>query len=145
MDDKLATPAYQIRFTFLIGEPGELRLEDGFIVFTIVDGDLVFRASLREARVSFPKVTFHLFFPLPGTGIKLAVGDKTYRLSFVRYTAGSKGSTNWSWGDIKQGRAAVWQWRAALGQARGLLRSADVCAVRHGCCISAVRGATADT
>jgi hypothetical protein len=114
MDDKLATPAYQIKFAFLIGKPGELRLEDGFIAFTIVDAGLVFRASLHEARVSFPKVTFFGPFPLPGTGIKLAVGDKTYRLSFVPY---KYWGINWSFsgGDVKQGRAAVWQWRAALG------------------------------
>ena len=49
MDDKLATPASQLKFRILLGKPGELRLEDGFIAFKSGHGDLVFRAPLQEA------------------------------------------------------------------------------------------------
>ena len=116
MDDKLATPAYQIKLAFLIGKPGELRLEDGFIAFTSGDR-LVFRASLPEVRTSFPKVTFFAFIPFFDAGIKLTVGGNTYRLSFVPYEYSRWGSQWWFSGeDVKQGRAAVRQWRAVLGQ-----------------------------
>ena len=116
MDDKLATLAYQIKLAFLIGKPGELRLEDGFIAFTS-GGRLVFRASLPEVRTSFPKVTFFAFIPFFEAGIKLTVRGNTYRLSFVPYEYSRWGSQWWFSGeDVKQGRAAVRQWRAVLGQ-----------------------------
>lgn len=91
MDDKFATPAYQIKLAFLIGKPGELRLEDGFITFTSGDR-LVFRASLPEVRTSFPKVTFFALIPFFDAGIKLTVGGSTYRLSFVPYEYSRWGS-----------------------------------------------------
>lgn len=126
MDEKLATPASQMKFRILLARRGELRLEDGFIAFTSGDGDLVFRAPLQEARASFPKVTFFGPFPLFGTGINLAVGGNTYRFSFLPYEYERWGSVpggqggigptwSFSWKDVRQGRAAVRQWRAALG------------------------------
>lgn len=130
MDDKLATPATRIKFRILVGKPGELRLEDGFIAFTLGDGSLVFRAPLHEVRASFPKVTFFGPFPLFGTGINLAVGGNTYRLVFVpiKYkrwggvpssvTSVRSIGPDWSFsgGDVEQARAAVRQWRPVLGQ-----------------------------
>jgi hypothetical protein len=114
MDDKLATPASQIKFRILLGKPGELRLEDGFIAFTSGHGDLVFRAPLQEARASFPKATLFVFIPLFGIGINLAVGGNTYRFLLLPYEY-AVGHWEFSWQDLKQGRAAVRQWRAALG------------------------------
>lgn len=122
MDQKLATLATQSKFAILVGKPGELRLEDGFIAFTLGDSSLVFRAPLEEVRASFPKVTFLGPFPLFGTGINLAVDGNTYRLLFVPF---NYWALNWSFSsqDVKQGRAAVQQWRAVLGQpAKGPLR-----------------------
>ena len=127
MDDELATRATQVRFRVLLGKPGELRLEDGFIAFTSGDGSLVFRAPLQQVGASFPKVTFFGPFPLFGTGINLAVGGTIYRLFFVpfeyqrwgRPTGSATGTgPTWSftWKEVKQGRAVVRQWRAALGQ-----------------------------
>jgi hypothetical protein len=126
MDDKLATPATQIKFRILPGKSGELRLEDASIAFTLGDGSLVFRAPLPEVRASFPKVTFFAVFPLFGTGINLAVGGNTYRLFFVSIEykrwgsvpgSGTIGPTwSFSWGDLKQARAAARQWRSVLGQ-----------------------------
>lgn len=116
-----------MKFRILFSKPGELRLEDGFIAFTSGDGDLVFRAPLQEARASFPKVTFFGPIPLFGTGINLALGGNTYRFSLLPYEYGplssipghheATGGLAWSftWADLKQGRAAVRQWRAALG------------------------------
>jgi hypothetical protein len=114
MDDKLATLASQLKFRILLGKPGELRLEDGFIAFTSGDGDLVFRAPLQEARASFPKATVFVWCPIFGIGINLAVGGNTYRFCLLPYEAGPGGS-EFSWQELKQGRAAVRQWRAALG------------------------------
>jgi hypothetical protein len=124
MDDKLATPASQLKFRILFSRPGELRLEDGFIAFTSGGGDLVFRAPLQEARASFPKVTSFFGIPTFGTGINLAAGGNTYRFSFLPYKYGwgsvpGGGGIGLGWSfsgqDVKQGRAAVRQWRAALG------------------------------
>src|SRR5215469_5726655 len=64
MYDKLATRPTHIKLCILVGKPGELRLEDGFIAFTLGNGSLVFRAPLREVRASFPKVNFFGPFPL---------------------------------------------------------------------------------
>jgi hypothetical protein len=114
MDDKLATPASQLKFRILLGKPGELRLEDGFIAFTSGDGDLVFRAPLQEARASFPKATIAVWLPIPGIGINLAVGGNTYRFMLLQHEVGH-GGFEFSWQDLKQARAAVRQWRAALG------------------------------
>jgi len=114
MDDKLVTPASQLKFRILLGKPGELRLEDGFIAFTSGNGDLVFRAPLQEARASFPKVTLFVFLPLFGIGINLAVGGNTYRFLLLPYDY-AWGHWEFSWQELKQGRAAVRQWRAALG------------------------------
>jgi hypothetical protein len=132
MDDKLATRATQVKFRILPGKPGSLRLEDGFIAFTLGDGTLVFRAPLHEMRASFPKVTLFWVFPLFGTGVKLAMGGNTYRLLFVPIEyklgwgstpgSGATWSASWgptwsfSWEGLKQGRAAVRQWRAVFGQ-----------------------------
>jgi len=110
----------------LPGKAGQLRLEDGFVAFILGDGSLVFRAPVQEARASFPKVTFFVIFPLFGTGINLTVSGDTYRLLLVPFEyerwgnsmPGPAGGPSWSvsWKDVKQGRAAVRQWRAVLGQ-----------------------------
>jgi len=108
-----------MKFCFPWGNPRALYLEDGFIAFTLDDGSLVFRAPLQEVRASFPKVTFLVFIPLFGIGINLASGGNTYRLSFVPFGYGSVGGRmGWTfgWGDVKQARATVRQWRAVLGQ-----------------------------
>ncbi len=129
MDDELATPACRIRFriVWMKSESGELRLESGRVAFTSENGRSVFSAPLEEVRASFPKV----IFPIPcfGSGVKLAVHGKTYRLSFVPvqyigwtnspggggFGGGGFGPT-WSMSlkDFKPARAAVRQWRAAL-------------------------------
>jgi len=127
MDDRLATPAYQVN-SFIIGqhriEPGELCLEDGLIAFTSEGDRLVFRAPLPEVRASFPKVIFPAI-PIPffGVAIKLTIRGSTYLLSFVRVRYEREGSwsnsrSSWffSWEDFEPARAAVRQWRAALGQ-----------------------------
>jgi hypothetical protein len=139
MDDNFATIASQIKFRILVGKPGELRLEDGFIAFTSSDGSLVFRAPLQDVRTSFPKVTFFGPFPLFGTGINLAVGGNTYRLFFVPFEyqrwgsvpgSGAIGPTwSFSWRGLKQGRAAVRQWRATFGQRTGLSSRWDALAM----------------
>lgn len=120
-----------MRFRITPQKSGRLRLEKGFIDFTSGDGRPVFSAPLQEVRASFPRVTFFGPFPLFGTGINLAVGGRTYRLLLipVEYEPGEKGigrifgdpassgpSLSFNWKDVKQGRAAVRQWRAALGQ-----------------------------
>lgn len=115
MDDKLVTPATQIKFGIFFAKPGELRLEEGIIAFTSGGGRLVFRAQLQEVRASFPKVFFFGLFPIFDTGINLALGGRTYRLSCIPVKYGF-GSWQFSWDDVKQGKAAVRQWRAALGQ-----------------------------
>jgi hypothetical protein len=80
---------------------------------------LVFRAPLQEARARFPKLYF-------GIGVKLAVGDKAYRLWFVRLqfmhretdmhgrtvVAGNKFLLS----DVGPARVAVREWRAVLSQ-----------------------------
>ena len=79
----------------------------------------------RRCELHFPKVTFFAFIPFFDAGIKLTVGGSTYRLSLVPYEYSRWGS-QWSFSgkDVKQGRAAVRQWRAALGQpAKGVLRT----------------------
>ena len=134
MDGELYTTAAPIKFGILPGKPGKLSLEYGFIAFTLGDGSLVFRAPLEEVRASFPKVMFFVgLLPLFGTGINMVVGRKTYRLWFVpfeyklsrlRSVPGSGATWSASWGqqwsfspkDVRRGRAAVRQWRAAFGQ-----------------------------
>src|SRR5262245_20601903 len=135
MDAELDTPAAQIKFGIQPGKPGKLRLEDGFIAFTLGDGSLVFDAPLQEVRASFPKVMFFVgLLPLFGTGINLVVGGNAYRLWFVPFeykrwgrVPGSDATGSASWGqhwsfssqDVKQGKTAVRQWRAAFGQRTG--------------------------
>ena len=140
MDDQLVTPAYLVNSFLMAGstKPGELRFEDGFIAFTVRDGRLVFRAPVQEVRASFPKGVL-LFpgslIPRSGIGMRLTIHRDTYRLSFVPVTCESEATSGWSnvggslmWGpgrkwswsvsprDIPPARAAVRQWRAALGQ-----------------------------
>jgi hypothetical protein len=130
MGGELSTPACQIksRVLWMKFEPGWLQLKDGLIVFKSEARGLLFRAPLAEVRASFPKV----IFPVPyfGTGVKLAVNGKTYRLSFMRNFMQSQyigwtGDNSWSRGsgptwsitreDAEPAKAAVQQWRTALG------------------------------
>ena len=84
MGGELSTPACQIKshILWIKFEPGWLQLKDGLIAFKSEASGLLFRVPLAEVRASFPKV----IFPVPyfGTGVKLAVNGKTYRLSFIR-------------------------------------------------------------
>jgi hypothetical protein len=133
MGGELSTPACQIKshVLWMKFEPGWLQLKDGLIAFKSEARGLLFRAPLAEVRASFPNV----IFPVPyfGTGVKLAVNDRTYRLSFIRNfvqsqyigwtsdSLGAEGSTSFgpTWvitrEDAKPAKAAVQQWRAALG------------------------------
>jgi hypothetical protein len=130
MDGELSTPACQIKshVLWMKFEPGWLQLKDGHIAFKSEARGLIFRTPLDEVRASFPKV----IFPVPyfGTGVTLAVNGKTYRLSFMHYFVqtqymGWTGSSSWSPGigptwritreDAEPAKAAVRQWRAALG------------------------------
>lgn len=128
MDDNLATTATQTKFRILVGKPGELRLEDEFITFTLGDGSLVFRAPRQEVRASFPRVTFFGPFPLFGAGVNLAMGGNTYRLFLVPFQY-QRSTWSFSFRGLKQGRAAVREWRAAFGQRTGLTSRWDTLAM----------------
>src|SRR4029079_1666247 len=123
---ELATPVW-----LLIGmtgsTPGLLELASGKIAFTSDEGR-VFEAPLTDIRVKYPWYYF-------GGGCKIAIADKTYRISFVRpnnasdisgdllsqldgntgvlslLTAGQKLQ------DIGKGRKAGKVWKAALASA----------------------------
>jgi hypothetical protein len=119
----LRTPAWQL-IGLTRSEPGVLELINGSLAFTTEEGRL-FHASLADVtNVHFPWYYF-------GGGVKLTVGSRRYRLSFVRpndetdipgrlmarsqdggaaalLTAGRKVR------DIGEGRRAGRAWRAAL-------------------------------
>ena len=76
----LCTPAWLL--TGLSNKPGVLELARGRLAFTAEDGR-VFEAALAEVtNVKFP---WHYF----GGGVKLQVGERKYRISFVRPNGGT--------------------------------------------------------
>jgi hypothetical protein len=119
MDSGLVTPACLLGRLGPWGrfDSGELSLSEGIVAFSFDDHGLVFRAPVEEVRVRFPKLYF-------GTGIKLTVGGKAYRLWFVplrsmRGETTSDGETvaagnKFFLDDVGPARAAVRKWRAAL-------------------------------
>ena len=71
----LRTPSWLL--VGLGNEPGVLELADGRLAFTSLQGR-VFDAALEEVqRITFPWYYF-------GGGMKLRIGDRQYRISFVR-------------------------------------------------------------
>ncbi len=75
-NDSLCTPAWLLKG--ITGSvPGVLELHNGRLAFSTEDGR-VFEAALNDVReVNFPWYYF-------GGGVKLAVKNERYRLSFVR-------------------------------------------------------------
>jgi hypothetical protein len=119
MDGGLTTSACLVGRLGLWGkaDPGELSLSEGSVAFTSDAHGLIFRVPLQEVRARFPKLYF-------GLGIKLAVGDKAYRLLFVRLQS-MRGQTDidgqtvvagnqFLLSDVGPARVAVRQWRSAL-------------------------------